>query len=319
LLGKVLRIDVDGDDFPMSSERNYRIPDSNPFADVRDPTTREVITEVTGDDEIWASGLRNPYRASFDRLTHDLWIGDVGQSFREEINYQPADWPGGANYGWRLREGKVATATPLGSPVGGDPPPGNVDPVYDYLHGSGSFRGNAVIGGYVYRGPDPSLQGQYFFADAVSSHKWKMDTTTYTVVNIDDTVIPDVGTVSVPVGFGEDAVGNLYIVDHVSGSVFRINTTEVIAGDYNADGVVDGADYDVWKTDFGSTTILVADGNGDNIVGAADYTVWRNHFGNTVHNLGAGSGGTSVPEPIAMFLLGQVVTLTWSRRGWRSL
>ena len=93
-LGKILRIDVNGDDFGDDPNRNYRIVDSNPYADVRN-AQREVTTVVTGDDEIWAIGMRNPFRDSFDRETGDLWIGDVGQGAREEIDRQPADAPPG--------------------------------------------------------------------------------------------------------------------------------------------------------------------------------------------------------------------------------
>src|SRR5690606_17874433 len=146
LLGKMLRIDVNGDDFPTDSSRNYAIPDDNPFVG------------ADGLDEIWAYGLRNPWRNSFDRETGDFWIGDVGQSTREEINFQPAASTGGENYGWRLREGSIATP----GAVGGARPAGNVDPVYDYgLSGSQS-----ITGGYVYRGSAmPQLRGHYFFAD----------------------------------------------------------------------------------------------------------------------------------------------------------
>src|SRR5690606_37151466 len=93
VLGKILRIDVSSDAFPEDAERNYAIPADNPFVGQE------------GDDEIWAYGLRNPWRNSFDRLTNDLYIADVGQNNREEINVQPASSKGGENYGWRLREG----------------------------------------------------------------------------------------------------------------------------------------------------------------------------------------------------------------------
>jgi glucose/arabinose dehydrogenase len=157
LLGKMLRIDINGDDFPADANRNYAIPPTNPFrAGVGNPA------DDVGDDEIWSYGLRNPFRASFDRLTGDLWIGDVGQSAREEIDFQSAGSPGGENYGWRLREGRIAT--PSGG-VGGPAPPGNVEPVYDYNRNNDQFGGTVVTGGYLYRGPDPSVQGKYFFLD----------------------------------------------------------------------------------------------------------------------------------------------------------
>jgi glucose/arabinose dehydrogenase len=293
LLGKMLRINVDGDDFPADANRNYAIPSTNPFVD------------VTGDDEIWAYGLRNPFRDSFDRLNGDLWIGDVGQNSREEIDFQAADSSGGENYGWRLREGTIATPT---GGVGGDPPAGSIEPVYDYTHGSGSFQGNAVIGGYVYRGPDPTVQGQYFFADEVSSHKWMRDPTTEMVTNVDGLLAPDIGSVSNPAAFGEDAVGNLYVVAYGSGSVYRIATNELLPGDYDADGDVDDDDYAAWKTSFGAIGVgLDADGNGDGVVNAADYTVWRNNLGRSVHDLGAGSASVSVPEPVALMFLGQIL------------
>ncbi|KKK75600.1 hypothetical protein LCGC14_2872090, partial [marine sediment metagenome] len=155
LLGKLLRIDVGVgvDDFPGDPNRNYGIPASNPFV------------AVSGDDEIWAYGLRNPWRPSFDRLTGDLYIADVGQETREEINFQSAGSPGGQNYGWRLREGTVQT--PGGG--GGAKPTGAVDPIYDYNHGFGPTEGHSLTGGYVYRGPIAELKGLYFFADYVSN------------------------------------------------------------------------------------------------------------------------------------------------------
>ena len=217
-LGKILRVDVNGDDFPADTNNNYAIPPSNPFVG------------VTGDDEIFAYGLRNPFRAGFDRATGDLWIGDVGQGAREEIDFLPASSSGGENYGWRLREGMIAT--PSGG-VGGTRPPGNVDPVYDYDRDADAFGGTVVTGGYVYRGPDPALQGNYFFLDSRSSaatsddNYWTFDPANPygTVQNIDSLLIPDVGAPMFPVSFGEDELGNLYIAYLVSGDVYRIQTS----------------------------------------------------------------------------------------------
>ena len=218
LLGKMLRIDVNGDAFPADPARNYAIPPTNPFA----------AAGNAGDDEIWSFGLRNPFRASFDRANGNLWIGDVGQSQREEIDFQPATSPGGENYGWRLREGLIQTPT-----VGGPKPPGNVDPVYDYDRNNDPFGGTVVTGGYVYRGPDPALQGKYFFLDSRSSpstaddNYWMFDPADpfATVQNIDSLLTPDAGAPQFPVSFGEDALGNLYIAYLVSGDVYRIETT----------------------------------------------------------------------------------------------
>ena len=293
LLGKMLRIDPNGDDFPADAARNFAIPATNPFVG------------ETGDDEIWAYGLRNPFRASFDRLTGDLWIGDVGQSAREEIDFQPASSDGGENYGWRLREGLIAT--PSGG-VGGAPPPGNVDPVYDYNRDNDPFGGTVVTGGYVYRGPDPSLQGQYFFLDsrnsapAADDNYWMFDPANPfgTVQNIDALMTPDVGSVQFPVSFGEDARGNLYITYIASGEVYRILTGSSLTGDYDGDGDVDTRDYDLWRATFGNASRPItppADGNGNGIVDAADYALWRDNLGASI-DPGAGSNAdVSVPEP----------------------
>jgi glucose/arabinose dehydrogenase len=215
LLGKILRIDVTGDDFPNDDLRNYSIPQDNPFVDKE------------GDDEIWAYGLRNPWRAGFDRKTGDLWIGDVGQDDREEIDFLPADHPGGANFGWRLREGTIPT--PI---VGGPAPPGAIDPVYEYPHqGDPDFTGGAVTGGYVYRGPVPEFQGMYFFSDTNNGNIWTLDPHAidiYASVQTLKDKLPrsDTGTFlgQLP-SFIQDAVGNFYTVQLMNPSaVFRIAT-----------------------------------------------------------------------------------------------
>lgn len=199
LLGKILRLDVDGDDFPADQERNYAIPPDNPFVG------------VDGDDEIWAYGLRNPFRAGFDRATGDLWIGDVGQGAREEVDFQPADSPGGENYGWRLREGTIATP----GDVGGPRPLDNVDPVFEYAR---SAAGQAITGGTVYRGPVAALQGRYVFGD-FSSRVWSFDPTSPYVTLVEHT--SDLGSIPVPVAFGEDAAGELYVVS-LAGGIYRV-------------------------------------------------------------------------------------------------
>lgn len=232
LLGKILRIDVNGDDFPADANRNYAIPIDNPFAVDGDPSTLA---------EIWAYGLRNPWRPSFDRGSSigdsgrgDFYIADVGQSEREEINVQLADSVGGENYGWRLREGTIAT--PSGG-VGGPLPTGAVDPIYDYERigqtSSPDFEGNSVTGGFVYRGPITGLDGHYFFGDFVTSNLWSLDfdgsdPTTHDGTNFTDLVnrntdlAPDNGSIDNLVSFGEDTRGNLYLVD-IGGEVFRLD------------------------------------------------------------------------------------------------
>jgi glucose/arabinose dehydrogenase len=291
--GKTLRIDVNGADaYPADATRNYAIPAGNP------------LVGATGDDEIWAYGLRNPYRAGFDRLTGDLWIGDVGQSAREEIDFQSASKTTVSNYGWRLWEGNLDYYANPGDPF----PPNYVGPVYDYGRGSGDYLGETVIGGYPYRGPDPDLQGQYFFADASDDNTWQMNGPGGTVTNIDG-LLGNLTGIERIVSYAEDYNGNLYLIDMAtgtnnspnanSGEVYRILTNNSFqAGDYDRDGEVDLDDYLKWKADYGTTTPF-ADGNHDGRVNAADYTVWRN-------NLGAGGAGAVVPEPAAIALFVQL-------------
>jgi hypothetical protein len=230
-LGKILRVDVDGDAFPADPDANYAIPPANPFADAGDP----------GDDEIWAYGLRNPWRPSFDRSTGDLYIADVGQYTCEEINVQPAGSAGGENYGWRLREGTIQNPNPA---AGGPKPAGGIDPIFDYPHfgktctvpGHGSaFLGFVVVGGFVYRGPIAQLQGRYFFTDYEMSNLWSLvwddtvppplyDGTNFTSLvdhSTDPAFAPIGGTFDYLSSFGEDDAGNLYLLD-LDGDVFRL-------------------------------------------------------------------------------------------------
>jgi len=245
LLGKILRIDVDADDFPADATRNYAIPADNPFVG------------VTGDDEIWVYGLRNPFRSSFDRQTGDLWIGDVGQGACEEVDVLVGGGVGGENLGWRLREGTIATPT-----VGGARPPGNLEPIFDYPHpGTGEacsgppagFEGIAVTGGYVYRGPVAELQGRYFFGDFGSGDLWSLrfdgsapgafDGTNYTELTehrFDPRFVPDVGTIAAISSFGEDAAGRLYVLDYADGDVFAVPEPGGASGAWVAVGAVFG-------------------------------------------------------------------------------
>jgi glucose/arabinose dehydrogenase len=224
LLGKMLRIDPTGDDFSADTARNYAIPLTNPMrAGVGN------LADDVGDDEIWAYGLRNPFRDSFDRATGDLWIGDVGQGSREEVDFQPGTSTGGENYGWRLREGTIQTPNVGGTCTG------CVEPVYDYDRDADAFGGIVITGGYVYRGPDPTLQGKYLFLDSRNSNGvsddnyWMFDPANPrgTVQNIDTLLSPGGGSRQFPVSFGEDAAGNLYVAYLVSGEVFRIVTNQV--------------------------------------------------------------------------------------------
>ncbi len=182
LLGKILRIDTNGG-----------IPSSNPFAD-----------SAGRRGEIWAYGLRNPFRNSFDRSTGELWIADVGQGEIEEIDLGEA----GGNYGWRKYEGTQVYND-------SDPVPQNaIAPLYEYDHGSGRC---SITGGYVYRGSAiPNLVGRYVFADFCSREVWALRRDGSAVA------ISELGTVpGRPSSFGEDANGELYITAF-DGKIYKI-------------------------------------------------------------------------------------------------
>jgi hypothetical protein len=197
--------------------------------------------------------------------------------------------------------------TPGGS--GGPEPPGYVGPVYDYVSdGAGLFGGNSVVGGYVYRGPDPEVQGRYFFADSFPAQLWTFDPADPdgTVTNVESILDPG-GPIGTPVSFAEDTVGNLYIVAQ-GGKIYRIETDALAPGDYDANGVVDQDDYLKWRTDYGAAE-STADGNGDGTVDAADYTLWRDNLPQTESPQSFG-----VPSPSGAALAALLaVTIPWRR------
>ncbi|MGQ0558756.1 MAG: PQQ-dependent sugar dehydrogenase [Sphingosinicella sp.] len=209
LLGKMLRIDPSADAFPADPARDYAIPAGNPFAG------------GGGRAEIWAYGLRNPFRAGFDPATGFLWIGDVGQGALEEIDLmRPSD--GGANFGWRVFEGTQVFSGPA--------IPGTVPPVAEYGHGSGALQGRSVTGGYVYRGPVEALRGNYFFGDFVTANIWSIPVARVaigaTLPSSQFTIrtgafVPNQGAITNVVSFGTDQAGHLYIVDF-DGEIFRV-------------------------------------------------------------------------------------------------
>jgi hypothetical protein len=256
LLGKILRVDVNGDDFPADADRNYAIPPDNLFVG------------VVGDDEIWAYGLRNPWRCAFDTLTGDLFIADVGQRTWEEINFQPSSSNGGENYGWPCREATACSSVSLceGSAFCTCDTDSLIDPVHEYRH-SASPRRCSITGGEVYRGcAIPDLQGTYFFADFCSAEIWSF------LYNAGVTDFRDrTSELAPPPGsgldildissFGRDAHGELYICDHAEGEVFQIiprsylSPITITAGD-PPDGTIDarqpfepdGAGPDGWRS-----------------------------------------------------------------------
>jgi glucose/arabinose dehydrogenase len=192
LLGKLLRIDING----RTSARPYRIPSSNPYVG------------RTGLDQIWARGLRNPWRFSFDSVTGDLWVGDVGQDRWEEIDRSPAAGGGGRgkNYGWRVMEGKACYR-----PASGCSKAGKKLPLTVYSHA----RGCAVTGGYVYRGSEfPDLVGGYLFGDFCSGRIWVV--TAAGAASQSPRLLLDSNRMISSFGQGQD--GSIYLTDLAGGS-----------------------------------------------------------------------------------------------------
>jgi glucose/arabinose dehydrogenase len=204
LLGKLLRIDVDRPDRGVP----YGVPESNPF-----------VREKSGAPEVWAYGLRNPWRFSFDRGTGDLYIADVGQNAWEEVNVQPASSKGGENYGWRYLEGAHCYDPPAGCPTRG-----MTMPVVEYPHQVG---GQSITGGFVYRGCRmPDLHGTYIFSDYVKGFIG-----TFVLANGKATQLREITQELAPPpprsirhisSFGEDARGELYLLEHHNGEVYRL-------------------------------------------------------------------------------------------------
>ncbi|MBI4915322.1 MAG: PQQ-dependent sugar dehydrogenase [Acidobacteria bacterium] len=195
LLGKLLRLDVE------SATQPYAVPASNPFRG--NPNFRP---------EIWALGLRNPWRFSFDRSTGDLWIADVGQNAWEEVNVQPVASPGGENYGWRLMEGAHCYDPNPCSPTG------LVLPVAEYDHSLGC----SITGGFVARGPAPvRLAGAYVYGDFCSGRVWTVRPQGSSFVN--ELIITTPYGIS---AFGEDEAGSLYLADYGGGALYRFDAGE---------------------------------------------------------------------------------------------
>lgn len=193
LFGKMLRIDVDSGD-------PYGIPADNPFAN------------GGGKPEIWAFGLRNPWRFSFDREKGDLFIADVGQGDWEEVNYQPASSPGGQNYGWRCFEGKHSYRS-VECPEQAFTPP-----IIEYDHNEGRC---SITGGYVYRGSAyPALEGHYFYGDycngQIFSAQWLGD---HWQEGLAATTALQIST------FGENGAGELFVADYATGTIHQIIDT----------------------------------------------------------------------------------------------
>lgn len=201
LLGKMLRLDVDGGGLApqCGSGANYTIPADNPFVG------------QAGCDEIWALGLRNPWRFSFDRQTGDMFIGDVGQNAIEEIDYQPAGI-GGINWGWDTKEGTVCY-----EPSTGCDSTGLTDPIYEYGHSNGRC---SITGGFVYRGSQyPALAGSYLYADFCTGEVWSLTANSGSWNGaLTNTLLADTSQIAT---FGEDANGEVYLATF-SGGIYRL-------------------------------------------------------------------------------------------------
>jgi glucose/arabinose dehydrogenase len=214
VLGKMHRLDVDNPPTYVAAGNPFIGPPNDPG---------NVIP-----DTIWAYGLRNPWRYCFDRATGDLYIADVGQSAVEEIDFQPASSAGGENYGWHCMEGN--TCTGLGGCTCFDA--SLTEPIFVVTHAGGNC---SITGGYVYRGNAiPGLQGTYFFADYCSQRVWSLRYDPVTQTTFDFTnhtpelAIPGTENIS---SFGEDADGEIYIVDQAGGEIWRIEQNCVDAAD----------------------------------------------------------------------------------------
>jgi Ca2+-binding RTX toxin-like protein len=233
--GKVLRIDVNGDDFPDDPDRNYAIPLDNPA----------TIAGIPGDASqtgIYAAGLRNPWKGSFDRATGEFYVSDVGESTAEEINLIQA----GANYGWSRTEGHF------------DPSqfPDYTNPIHDY----GRAVGTTVVGGYAYRGQDDAFHGQYIFGDLNKAKVWFMDPNNLTAGTTDITGSLGglVKSGKNPMVFGEDALGNLHLAT-ASGDILRLNPQGTSLD--GADVIDAGGGHDVIYSGAGDDRVLGGTGN----------------------------------------------------------
>src|SRR5215831_306105 len=209
LLGKLLRVD------PESSPGQLRVPPDNPF-----------VNRAGARPEVWAYGLRNPWRFTFDRATRDLWIADVGQDTYEEVNFTPASSHGGENYGWNLMEGMHCFKS-------GCQTTGLVLPVAEYTHADGC----SVSGGFVYRGNlSPGLRGIYLYGDYCSGRIWGIERQGSTFNN--RLLLSTAFGITT---FGEDEAGEMYLADASKGTIYRIEGSR--APRFGPAGVVNPASF----------------------------------------------------------------------------
>jgi Ca2+-binding RTX toxin-like protein len=284
LLGKILRIDVNSDAFPNDAARNYAIPQGNPFAGA-----------TPGADEVWLYGLRNPWRPSFDSANGNLWIADVGQGAREEVNVVAAG-QGGLNLGWKFKEGTL--------PFSGNPPAGLTDPILDYDRTTPLYSGVSVTGGYVYHGPG-GMDGLYIFGDFVSANLWSV---AYANGQAQDflnrnaqLVVSNGGDIDQIASFAVDGTGRLYLIG-LDGDIHRLSPratagdgTDYLRGEEGDDVIYGGFGFDDVHGNMGNDTVSGGQ-DGDWVVGGKDNDVLSGDDGDDIvfGNLGIDTcdGGT---------------------------
>lgn len=222
-LGKMLRLKV----YTSAVAPYFEAPDNNPF-----------VNDLSYDSLIWARGLRNPFRWSFDRLTGDMWIGDVGQGAKEEINFRPASSTGGENYGWRCYEGSIRNPN-----IATCDSPNYFPPIFDY----NNPPGRAVVGGYVYRGSEyPSLYGYYVATDTFSDSLYLLKPNGVGGWK----VLRQKSVISFVVSFGEGEDGKLYAVSQATGSIYQVVPSATLAvrlGNFSARPIPNGNEIK-WNT-----------------------------------------------------------------------
>ncbi len=229
LRGKILRIDPSGDDFPANPDLNYAVPADNP------------LVGIEGDDEIWAFGLRNPWRCSFDPANGDFYIADVGQDLREELNFEAAGSAGLRNYGWRCTEGTACTGL-SGCACNGS---GLTPPVYEYAHLNNPC--DSITGGVVYRGSAiPEFAGRYFFGDHCTSQVWSLRMIGGVATDLQehtaDLALGNGGPAAWVSTFGTDAAGEMYFAEYYAGVVHAI--VPRCLADFDGNSYVNGDDFD---------------------------------------------------------------------------
>jgi hypothetical protein len=318
LYGKILRVDVsDGmDAYPSDPKKNFGIPLDNPYAGDGSSDTL---------DEIFASGFREPFRGSYDHLTGDFYVSDVGFETKEEINFIKAG-TSGEDFGWARREGTIQTPESSGGPLGD-----SINPIFQFDHNTGNF---SMTGGVVYRGPVEELQGTYFFSDFVAgrvfSGNFNRDTPTAAfngnnLTNFQErtaefeSLVPGGADIRNVTAFAEDPAGNLYIVKfgngffppNGEGEVFRLLPgSPLIRSDLDFDGEIDQDDWSIFlmhnATDLSGLTPDQAyargdlDGDLDNDY--FDFRIFAGDF-NSANGTGALNGNAArVPEPRSLIL-----------------